>query len=320
MALFLTPLLDSRAPGPPPDPAARTAALRQFRARLADVAGENQAAARALAPAAERLARSLDRIAADPARLASFEAAVFLFLPGRLDRLKDALGAEPVTLAGLPESIRERYITPDGRARIQVFPADDLSDTAAMARFTAAVRSVVPNATDSPVEIIEAANTVISAVRQAAITAAVLVALALLVLLRSVRDTALVLLPLVLAAALTCAVSVLADLPFNFANVIVLPLLAGLGVASGIHLVMRAGHEGAGAALVETSTPRAVICSALTTIFSFGSLAISTHRGTASMGELLMIAIGFTLLCTLVVLPALLAWFPASGKARSPHG
>jgi predicted RND superfamily exporter protein len=126
--------------------------------------------------------------------------------------------------------------------------------------------------------------------------------------------------PLVLAAAFTSATTVIFDLPFNYANVIVLPLLAGLGVSSGIHLVHRADESDPGAALVETSTPRAVICSALTTIGSFGSLAVSTHRGTESMGELLMIAITFTLLCTLVVLPGLLLWFPAPAQSSGRDG
>jgi predicted RND superfamily exporter protein len=130
----------------------------------------------------------------------------------------------------------------------------------------------------------------------------------LIVVLRSVRDTMLVILPLALAALLTVAASVLLGISFNFANVIVLPLLAGLGVASGIHLVARARDPARGMALMQTSTPRAVILSALTTIGSFGSLAISSHRGTASMGELLTIAIAFTLICTLIVLPALMSW------------
>ena len=87
-----------------------------------------------------------------------------------------------------------------------------------------------------------------------------------------------------------------------------LPLLAGLGVASGIHLVSRTRESQRRAApLMQTSTPRAVILSALTTIGSFGSLAISSHRGTSSMGELLTIAIAFTLICTLIVLPALMS-------------
>ena len=149
---------------------------------------------------------------------------------------------------------------------------------------------------------------VVGAVGRAAIIALVAITILLAVVMRNLRDCLLVLLPLVLAALFTNAVSVLANMPFNFANVIVLPLLVGLGVASGIHLVSRARDEPRETTLMETSTPRAVILSALTTVGSFGSLAVSSHRGTASMGELLTIAITLTLVCTLVVLPALMAW------------
>jgi hypothetical protein len=111
-------------------------------------------------------------------------------------------------------------------------------------------------------------------------------------------------LPLILAATLTTAAGVVLGVPFNYANVIVLPLLIGLGVDSGIHLVLRNEHMKHGEDVYGTSTPRAVVFSALTTIASFGSLMLSPHRGTASMGELLSIAILFSLLCALIVLPA----------------
>ena len=141
--------------------------------------------------------------------------------------------------------------------------------------------------------------------------------LLLLVGLRGVIDALLVRAPLVLAALWAVASAVALGLPFNFANIIVLPLLLSLGVASGIHLVMRARSEAAGAKLTDTSTPRAVVFSALTTIGSFGTLALSAHRGTASMGALLTIAIFFTLLCTLIVLPALMAMV---GRHRQNQG
>ena len=147
-----------------------------------------------------------------------------------------------------------------------------------------------------------------AAFQQATLIAFAAVCIVLLVVLRSVRDTVLVIFPLILAAIYTGAASVLLDLPFNFANVIVLPLLFGLGVASGIHLVIRARRVADITALMRTSTPRAVLFSALTTIASFGSLALSGHRGMTSMGQLLTIAIVFTLLCALIVLPALLKW------------
>ncbi len=114
--------------------------------------------------------------------------------------------------------------------------------------------------------------------------------------------------PLILAAMLTVAVAAVAGLPFNFANVIVLPLLFGLGVASAIHLVLRERARNGVTGLFETSTPRAVVFSALTTVGSFASIALSSHPGTASMGVLLALAISLSLFCTLVFLPALMAY------------
>ncbi|MGB0672006.1 MAG: MMPL family transporter, partial [Rhodospirillales bacterium] len=127
--------------------------------------------------------------------------------------------------------------------------------------------------------------------------------------LRKPADIALVFAPLLLSALLTVAASALLSLPFNFANVIVLPLVFGLGVAGAVHLVLRrrgaASHDGSeGRDLA--STPRAVVFSGLTTIGSFGSIALSAHPGTASMGVLLTVAITLTLLVTLGLLPALL--------------
>ncbi|MBT6116506.1 MAG: MMPL family transporter, partial [Rhodospirillaceae bacterium] len=209
----------------------------------------------------------------------------------------------------MPLSLLRRYVAENGLSRVEVEPAEDIMDPGALRRFVGAVRTVAPDATGSPVLLLEAGDAVTGAMRQATVTALVVIALLLVVLLRSLRDTLLVLAPLLLAGALTGAASVLFSLPFNYANVIVLPLLLGLGVASGIHLVFRARDEGMGRPLLSTSTPRAVVFSALTTMASFGSLVVSSHKGTASMGELLTVAIGFTLLSTLVVLPALLAAF-----------
>ena len=126
----------------------------------------------------------------------------------------------------------------------------------------------------------------------------------LLVVLRDLRDSLMVMAPLILAGLLTVATTVLIDVPFNFANVIVLPLLFGLGVSSGINMVVRSRQQGE-RSLMSTSTPRAVLFSALTTIGSFGSLAASQHPGMASMGLLLTVALIYTTLCTLILLPAL---------------
>jgi predicted RND superfamily exporter protein len=141
---------------------------------------------------------------------------------------------------------------------------------------------------------------------QAFTGATLVIALMLTLLWHSPRATALVLAPIALAGLLLAAVSVLADMPLNFANVLVLPLLLGIGVDSGIHMVHRY-RSGEREDLLSTSTPRAVWWSALTTVASFGSLAFSSHRGMASLGQLLTLGVLLTVAANLLVLPALLA-------------
>ena len=262
-----------------------------------------------LATAAGKLNASLAKLD-DAQKRAAFEEGVFRHFGPQLDRLKRTLDAGPVALKDLPAEILQRYLAPNGRARVQVYPSENLEDPDALRRFVKAVRTVAPDATDSPVEILEAGRAVVNSVVTAALISVVAVTLMVFAVLRSARDTLLVLIPLLLAALYTVAATVILSMPFNFANVIVLPLLMGLGVANGIHLVSRAREEKSGAAAFSTTTPRAVIFNSLTTIASFGSLAVSSHRGTASMGELLMLSIGLTLICTLVVLPSLMRLWP----------
>jgi uncharacterized protein len=157
-----------------------------------------------------------------------------------------------------------------------------------------------------PVIVTEASEAVVLAFRQATFLALIAITVVLGLMLRNSVDILLVLTPIGLAVLYTAATTVLLDLEFNFANVIVLPLLLGLGVSGAIHVVMRRQEEMEHGGLFATSTPRAVLFSALTTVASFGSLAVSAHRGLASMGQLLVIAILWSLVCTLVILPSVL--------------
>ena len=254
---------------------------------------------------AGRLAGALTRLSESDRGLETLETALLAGLPTRVAALAEALTAGPVDLADLPGELRARMVTEDGRALVRVTPAEDLRDRTARRRFIVSVQAVAPNATGPPVTITEAGVAVVRSFVQAAVIALSLITLVLLIALRKVRDCILVLTPLALAALLTVAATVVLSRPFNFANVIVLPLLFGLGVAGGIHMVSRGRWAAQG--ILHTSTPRAVVYSALTTIASFGALALSSHRGTAGMGLLLTVAISFTVLSTLIVLPALLA-------------
>lgn len=226
------------------------------------------------------------------------------FLPDELHRLRSALSAAPVTLASLPASLKTEWLLPDGRARIQVMPKPARHITAHLKKFVEQVTKIAPQASGSAVTIVATSHTIITAFRNAGIYAVVAIALLLFLALQRLRDMALVLAPLLLSALLTLLVSVLLPLPLNFANIIALPLLLGVGVSFNIYFVMnwRAGRSD----ILGSATARAIVFSALTTGTAFGSLALSAHPGTASMGKLLLISLGCTLVASLVFIPALL--------------
>ncbi len=227
-------------------------------------------------------------------------------LPAELSRLAQALTAAPVALRDLPDDLRRRYVAADGQARVEVFPKDDLSGIPAMERFVAAVRKVAPQAAGTPVLLVEGGNAVAGAFREASAIALVAIVCLLLVVLRRWVEMALIMIPLLMAAAYTVAVMSLLKLPFNLGNIIVLPLLIGLGVAFAIYVVARWRQGVPIAHLLQTSTPAAVLFSGVTTLSSFGSMAVSSDPGMASLGKTLSLALVMVLLCTLVVLPALL--------------
>jgi hopanoid biosynthesis associated RND transporter like protein HpnN len=241
----------------------------------------------------ERLLRALDGALTDG-------------LQQELERLAAGLRAQPFGRGDLPAALAERWLAPDGRELIEVTPREDVSDNAAAQRFIAAVKSVVPTATGLPVVYQEASATVVGAFERALTYAFVMVSVIIWLVLRRGRDTLLVLVPIALASVVTAALTVLIDMPFNYANIIALPLLVGIGVDNGIHVVHRM-HEESAMQLFGTSTMRAVLASGLTTVASFGNLAFSSHVGTASMGVLLALGLAASMAATLVVLPAWLA-------------
>lgn len=220
--------------------------------------------------------------------------------------LSDSLNAQRITQANLPAALRNRWIGQDGSYRVEVQPSGDLAKTAALKAFVASARQVAPRITGAPVLQLAAGRTVSDAFIQAFMYAGLFITLLLLLLLRSVLDTLRVLAPLALSGLILSATTVWLGIPFNFANVIALPLLLGVGVDSGIHVVHRLRqHRRGDGPFLATSTARAVVLSSLTTMAGFGSLAFSHHAGTASMGKLLAIGMVAILVTTLIVVPAL---------------
>jgi uncharacterized protein len=266
-------------------------------------------------PALPRLPRDhpLAAIAADLHRLQNATDEVLLaadhaltqFLPDQLGRLRTALSAEPVTLATIPPEFARDWLLSDGRARVQILSTPAARSSVGLQRFVAEVTSIAPNAGGSAVTIGATSQTIVDAFRDAALIAVASITIILMLALRRLLDVGLVLAPLILSALLTLLVAVLLPLPLNFANIIALPLLLGVGVSFNIYFVMnwRAGRR----AILGSATARAIVFSALTTGTAFGSLALSAHPGTASMGRLLLISLACTLLASLFFIPALLS-------------
>jgi hopanoid biosynthesis associated RND transporter like protein HpnN len=268
------------------------------------------------AESAAKLAGLLDQLAArdQPFRDRATDALV-PNLKTLLEQARLSLTAAPVSRDSLPIEIVRDWIGKDGWARIQVFPKGDSNDNATMERFAQAVRTVAPGATGAPISIQESSHAVVRAFQQAGAWALLSIVVLLLLVLRRLGDVLLTTIPLLFAGLLTLGTCVLIGQPLNFANIIALPLLFGIGVAFTIYFVTawRAGRRD----LLQSSLTRAILFSALTTGTAFGSLWLSSHPGTASMGKLLMISLGWTLITTLIFLPALLAQFGA-GKPAAP--
>ena len=303
--ILLGPAVMSGRVIPMPDMRERQAAVVDLIARGKALAGTFPQST--FAQMSDALA-ALDGMSTDGEPAAKLEALIAEDFVASLEMLRDALSAEPVSLESLPEALIARETGVQGQVRVVALPRDDLRDFAALGQFVRAVQADFPTASGRPALEAGVGEIVVDAFRQAFATAAVAIFLVLVIALRSFIDGALVMLPLLLAAALTAGTMVVLGIPLNVANVIVLPLLLGMGVDNGLHVVGRFRESGSIAAVYRSSTPRAVLVSVLTTLLSFVALAFADHRGMASMGQLLAIAIGFILFATLIVLPALLAW------------
>ncbi len=226
-----------------------------------------------------------------------------------LDQLKNALQAKSVNLNNLPSDLVRGWKAKDGLMRVEVEPRGDPNDNETLRKFAAAMLAAEPTAVGGPVSILKSGDTIVKAFIHAGLWALLVISLLLWLALRRITDVLLTLVPLLVAGAVTLEICVLIDLPLNFANIVALPLLLGVGVAFKIYYVTawRAGRTN----LLQSSLTRAIFFSAMTTATAFGSLWLSSHPGTASMGKLLALSLVTTLAAVLLFQPALM------GKPRN---
>jgi uncharacterized protein len=264
--------------------------------------------------AAARLANALEQLAnATPGLRSAAEAAITVDFHRLLTGLRTAMTAETITRASLPAELVQSWVGQDGRARISVTPKENTDDKAASERFVSAVHAISPDATGAPVTIARSGQTIVQAFIEAGILALIAITLILWVALRRLLDVVLALGPLVLAGIMTLEAAQLLGVSLNYANIIALPLMFGVGVAFHIYYLL-AWRQGVVDVLASSLT-RAIFFSALTTGVAFGSLWASSHPGTASMGELLAISLVFTLLAAFIIVPAFLGPPPRAKKA-----
>ena len=288
---------------PAPTPAQTLEAINKT---AADLSGAAKGIDSPGAMQARRLASALTALAkAPPAEREEANRVLATPLITTLREVRDLLTAEHVTIDTLPPSLRSAWIAADGEVRIEVAPSGDGNDNAVLRRFVDAVRTVAPQASGAPVFIVEAAKTIVKAFLQAAVWSVASIALILFVTLRRWLDVALTLVPLMVAIVVTLEICVAIGLQLNFANIIALPLLLGVGVAFKIYYVMawRAGETN----FLQLSLTRAVFFSACATATAFGSLWFSHHPGTSSMGKLMALSLVTTLSAAVLFQPALLA-------------
>ncbi len=300
-AAALDPVLQAK-PAVPPSDGDDVAALKGDVTVLQNLAGE---ASDPGAIAARRLAKDLGALANGSPQQRQQAQAVFV-TPLQIDlrQIAGSLHPQTVTRADLPGDLVRQWVASNGQVRTEVVPKGNTNDSATVRRFARAVLSVEPNATGEAIEIYEWGSTVTAAFIKAGVLAICSIAILLFAVLRRIRDVLLTLIPLLVAAAATLEICALSGFALNYANIIALPALLGVGVAFKIYYVMawRRGEYN----FLQSSLTRAVFFSALMTATAFGSLWFSAHPGISSMGKLLALSLACTLASAALFQPALM--------------
>jgi uncharacterized protein len=301
-AKVLMPVLNPESIDPAPSDAENVESLKSSVDSLRRTAGDGKGPG---AVASRRLADALQKLAdGDQATRDKAQDTFVSSLKTTLDGIKSLLSAQPVTLKNMPHELVDAWKAKDGLIRVEALPKGDPNDNDNLRKFADAVLAAEPTAIGGPVSILKSGDTIVKAFIHAGFWALVVISLLLWLTLRRFTDVLMTLVPLLVAGAVTLEICVLIGLPLNFANIVAMPLLLGIGVAFKIYYVVawRSGRTN----LLQTSLTRAIFFSALTTATAFGSLWLSSHPGTASMGKLLALSLVTTLAAVLLFQPALM--------------
>ena len=247
-------------------------------------------------------------------RLSLFSGKLFADYREKIGDLKSAANPTPVKISELPKKLLERFVSPEGKYLLLVFPDINIWEKPAMEKFLGELREIDPNVTGNAVHMYESTQLMISGYVNGGIYAMTAIIIFIFATFRNWRTTFFILLPTIVGSIWTVGIMEALGVRFNLANLVILPLIIGIGVVNGVHIVHRFREEGGGGATVlSKSTGQAVVLSSLTTIIGFGSLMVADHQGVYSLGLVLSIGVGSCMLTSITLLPALLKLSWAKG-------
>jgi hopanoid biosynthesis associated RND transporter like protein HpnN len=302
---------------------------REVKTELACLIGQLQPLAATghqplLATLRERLLVLNDRLAEAPdsdtaeKRLQHFDERLAGDLAEDLHRLHDVSTPTAITIADLPPELRERYLGQTGKWLLRVFAKECLWDFEPLEHFTEQIKTVDSEATGKPFATVEGLKAMKSGFQWAGFYALVAIVVVLLIDFRNLRVTLLALAPLAMGVVMTLGILVLAGVPLNPANMIGFPLILGVGVDNGVHVLhdyLTRRREGL--SCVSHAIGRGVLVKALTAMIGFATLMISTQRGLVGLGLILTLGVGCCMLAALVFLPAVLRLVSGTAQAES---
>ncbi len=288
----------------PADSALLTRQLESLRFKLGSAKGTEASAT--LSSTISLLDRALGRLKTDPGSFQAYEKAMASGLAAKIAVFKRDLAPREVTEAGLPPILRDRFIGKSGRYLVQIYPKGDVWDDAPLNRFVTALRTVDPDVTGPPVQTFTIATVMRRGYERAAVLALIAVFIFVFADFRNLRDTLLATVPLLFGGVWLLEAMGILGWEFNLANLFAVPIIIGTGIDNGVNMVYRWREEPDQAALIlDKAVGKSVAIASLTTIAGFAALIPATHRGISSLGWVLSIGVGFILIATLVVLPAM---------------
>ncbi|MCH8208068.1 MAG: MMPL family transporter [Nitrospinae bacterium] len=243
--------------------------------------------------------------------LENFSSLLFKDYRNKLNDLQKAANPTLVKIEELPSNLRERFISAKGKYLLLIFPDINIWERPAMESFLGQLREIDPRVTGNAVHMYESSKLMINGYVNGGIYAMTAIVIFLLASFRNIRTVILILLPTLVGSVWTVGIMDVFGIRFNMANLVILPLIIGIGVVNGVHIVNRYREdEDKGTTILSKSTGQAVVLSSLTTMIGFGSLMVADHQGVYSLGLVLTIGVGSCLLTSITLLPALLklAW------------